>query len=214
MFARAARRVAILAVVGVAVAAAAAAAATWIDVINFSRKATIDESAASGNYRIWGLGYAKLIVGAEGNNVLVGDGHCPPGATDADYCTTDPIKGSGADHVIEGGGGWNEIYSGYGPHEKLYGGKGSNFIHSAPTTSTIYGGPSGDVIDADQGSTTVYPGTGSNLIDARSPGRVDYVYCTGTHDYVYAYPQDVIRHCAHVFYAFDHEYRKHKATHR
>ncbi len=185
----------------------------WTYIVNFNHAATIDESGQAGNFQIWGLGYAKLIVGGQGNNVLVGDGHCLIGSGSGsgsgqgnqgnspdNYCDDAPIRGSGRDHVIKGGGGANWIYSGYGPDEQLYGGQGPNFILSAPTSSTIYGGPSGDIIDASQGSTTVYAGQGRNVIDALSR-QIDYVYCSGRHDTVFAYRYDVIdKKCAHVIY--------------
>ncbi len=131
----------------------------WTYIFNFDHAATIDASGHPGNFQIWGFGYAKLIVGGQGNNILVGDGRCPPGfdpgqgdqgkgAGEDNYCEDAPIRSSGAHHVIKGGRGWNRIYSGYGPDEQLYGGEGPNFIKSAPTFSTIYGGPSGDTIDA------------------------------------------------------------------
>jgi hypothetical protein len=197
--ARIARVGASVAVATAILGGSAVAAGYWTDIINNSHAATIDESGKPGNYRIWGLGYAKLIVGGEGNNVLVGDGHCRAGSSDADYCDTGTIAGSGAGHKIVGGGGANAIYSGYGPNEILVGGSGPNYIQSAPTSSTIDGGPDADAIDANQGATTIYAGKGYNVIDAESP-QVDHVYCSGTHDLVYAYRHDVIQGCAHVIY--------------
>jgi hypothetical protein len=207
----------VLAVLGAAgVSSAALADPGWITIINSGHAATIDEHANAGNYRIWGLGYAKLIRGGKGDNELVGDGHCPSGTTDTDYCDTSPIPGSGAGHEIDGGGGDNAIYSGYGPNEILRGGQGHNYIQSAPTSSTIYGGPTGDAINATQGTTTVYPGKGTNAVDARSP-QVDTVICTGKNDYVLAYRHDVVKGCAHVAYygpARDRaRARRHRATH-
>ncbi len=191
-------------------AGAALAHAYWTDIVNVNRAVTIDEHGQAGNFRIWGLGYAKLIVGGTGNNVLVGDGHCLIGSASGsgssevgngveNYCDDAPIRGSGAGHVIRGGRGANWIYSGYGPEEQLYGGAGPNFIVSAPTSSTIHGGPSGDTIDASQGSTIVYAGLGQNVINALSPD-IDHVYCSGKNDTVFAYRYDVIVNCAHVIY--------------
>jgi hypothetical protein len=209
------RRVTALTTVAAVICAGTALAASdWTYIVNFNHAATIDESGQPGNFQIWGLGYAKLIVGGRGNNVLVGDGRCLIGSGPSrtnqtnqsnqssspdNYCDDAPIRGSGADHVIKGGGGANWIYSGYGPDEQLYGGQGPNFILSAPTSSTIYGGPSGDTIDASHGSTTVHAGQGRNVIVALSR-QIDHVYCSGRRDTVFAYRYDVIVNCAHVIY--------------
>src|SRR5579863_3097122 len=89
------RRTLILALAVTALSAGVATATTsWTYVINFSHAPAIDESGQTGNYQIWGLGYAELIVGSQGSNVIVGDGSCPPGSTDTAYCTTAPIRGS------------------------------------------------------------------------------------------------------------------------
>ena len=190
------------AVIGLAVTAlgggVAAADPSWNYVINFNRAPVINEGNQTGNYKIWGLGYASLIIGSRGSNVIVGDGECPPGSTVTDYCSTAPFRGSRSTIIYGNGSGPNTIYSGYGP-SVIFGGTGPNTITSAPTSSLIIGGNAGDTIDADQGSTVVYDGTGTNTIFARSR-EGDTIYCSGSHDTVYAYRIDRIIHCANVVY--------------
>jgi Ca2+-binding RTX toxin-like protein len=132
----------------------------------------------------------------------VGDGHCPPGATDVDYCDFDPTPGDGGD-TLTGGPQNNALFGGGGPNVLDGRPGGPNYIQAGPATNRIYGGNRGDAIEANAGTSTVYAGTGTNVIDARSPGKVDTVICSGHNDYVHAYKQDVIENCAHVFYSAD-----------
>ncbi len=197
------KRALALALVATAVIAGGAlAATTYSYFINFGKATTIDESGSSANWQIWGLGHAKVIYGGKSTNVIVGDGSCPTGSTTTQYCSTAPIKRSGADHVIFGDGSVsNTIYSGYGPFEVIFGGSGPNTIFSAPTSSLIFGGNKGDTINADQGSTLVYTGTGRNTIYALTPSpNVDVIHCSGNKNTVYAYKHDIIENCAHVIY--------------
>jgi hypothetical protein len=193
------RRSLILGLVATALSGGVAmATTTWTYVINFSHAPEINEGAQTGNYQIWGLGYADLIVGSQGSNVIVGDGACPPGSTDTDYCSVAPIKGSRSLVIYGNGAGPNTIYAGYGP-SVIFGGTGPNTITSSPTSSLIVGGNAGDTIDANQGRTVVYAGKGTNTIYARSP-EGDTIYCSGQHDTVYAYSIDRIYNCSHVTY--------------
>jgi hypothetical protein len=176
----------------------ATATTNWTYVINFSHAPVINEGNQTGNYQIWGLGYAQLIVGSQGSNVIVGDGACPPGSVDTAYCSVAPIKGSRSAVIYGNGSGPNTIYAGYGP-SLIFGGTGPNTITSAPTASLIVGGDAGDTIDADQGTTVVYAGTGANTIYALSP-EGDTIYCSGRRDTVYAYRIDRIYNCARVIY--------------
>jgi hypothetical protein len=192
-----------LALVATAISGGCAlASTTYMYFINFGKATTINERGSSANWQIWGLGYARVIYGGKRNNIIVGDGSCLAGSTTTQYCSTAPIKGSGAGHVIYGDGTVsNTIYSGYGPHEVIHGGSGHNTISSAPTSSIIYGGNRGDTINADQGSTHVYAGTGTNTIYALTPSpQIDVIHCSGRKDTVYAYKHDVIHGCAHVIY--------------
>lgn len=178
----------------------AAADGSWTYIINFNHSAVINESAQrTGSYQIWGLGYARLIVGSQDRNVIVGDGACPAGSTVTTYCSVAPVKGSRSAVIYGNGGGSNTIYAGYGP-SAIFGGTGPNTITSSPTSSLIVGGNAGDTINANQGRTIVYAGTGTNTIYARSP-EGDTVYCSGKHDTVYAYRIDHIYNCANVIYA-------------
>jgi len=179
-------------------AGTAIAQGAWTYVINFNRAPVINEASQTGNYQIWGLGYATLIIGSQGSNVIVGDGACPPGSTDTSYCSVAPIKGSRSAVIYANGAGPNTIYSGYGP-SVIFGGTGPNTISSAPTSSLIIGGNAGDTINANQGRTVVYAGMGANTIYALSP-EGDTVYCSGHHDTVYAYRIDHIYNCANVSY--------------
>jgi hypothetical protein len=193
------RRALVLSLVATAISGGVAAAApTWTYIINFSRAPVIDEGNQTGNYQIWGLGYARLIVGSRGSNEIVADGSCPPGSTDTEYCSVAPVRGSRNTLIYGNGAGPNTIVAGYGP-SVIFGGTGPNTITSAPTASVIIGGDDGDTINANQGATIVYAGTGTNTIYALSPDG-DTVYCSGTQDTVYAYPFDTIHHCAHVVY--------------
>lgn len=177
---------------------AAFADGSWTYVINFDKLPRIDESSQPGNYQIWGLGYARVIVGSQGSNLIVGDGACPPGSTDTSYCSVAPVKGSRNTVIYGNGSGQNVIYAGYGP-SVIIGGSGPNIITSAPTSSLIIGGNGGDIINGNQGATVIKAGTGTNTIYALSP-QGDTVYCTGEHDTVYAYTTDHVYNCANVIY--------------
>jgi Ca2+-binding RTX toxin-like protein len=170
----------------------------WTYVINFSHAPVINEGDQTGNYQIWGLGYARLIIGSQGSNVIVADGSCPPGSTVTAYCSVAPMHGSRNTVIYANGAGPNTIYAGEGP-SVIFGGTGPNTINSAPTSSLIVGGNGGDTINANQGATVVYAGTGTNTIYALSPAG-DTVYCSGQHDTVYAYQFDHIYNCANVIY--------------
>ena len=179
-------------------AAMAAATTNWTYVINYGHQPVINEGAQSGNFQIWGLGYARVIVGSQGSNVIVADGDCPPGSTATDYCSVAPVKHSRNSLIYAEGSGQNTVYAGYGP-SVIIGGTGPNTITSSPTSSLIFGGNAGDTINANQGATVVWAGTGVNTIYALSPAG-DTVHCSGTQDTVYAYTIDHIYNCAHVFY--------------
>jgi Ca2+-binding RTX toxin-like protein len=174
----------------------AVAASNWTVIIGTSGNDTINKGGQPGNYRLWGLAGKDVLTGGKGTNVLVGDGHCPPGAKDDQYCDVEEVPGDGGD-TLRGGGGNNTILGGGGPNT-MYGGQGYNYIESGPSTNVVYGGPLGDAINATDGSSTIYPGKGTNYIDARGPG-IDHVYCTGKNDTVYADANDVIKNCAHVY---------------
>ena len=210
------RTLALAVVVLVSFSTGALAAGFWTDIIGTSGNDTINESGKPGNFRILGLLGKDKLTGGLGTNVLVGDGHCPPGATDVDYCDFSPIPGDGGD-TLTGGPGSNGIFGGGGPNV-LIGGGGHNFIQAGPATNTITGGPSGDAIQATVGTSTITAGKGMNVIDARSPGKVNTVICTGKNDFVYAFKQDVIKNCAHVFISTDSRDRANataaKMTHR
>jgi Ca2+-binding RTX toxin-like protein len=189
------RRSLSLAVVLSGLFATAAVAAGWTVVIGTSGNDTINKSGQPGSFHILGLAGKDNLTGGQGDNVLVGDGHCPPGATDDQYCDVEELSGDGGD-TIHGGGGNNAIFGGGGPNT-MYGGAGHNYIEAGPPTNLIYGGQAGDAINAREGSSTVYAGKGTNYIDARGPG-VDHIYCTGKNDYVLADVTDVVKNCAHV----------------
>ena len=179
-------------------AGVAGATTDWTYVINFSHQSVIDESAQTGDYQIWGLGYARVIVGSQGSNVIVADGDCPPGSTATDYCTVTPVKHSKNSLIYARGSGQNTVYAGYGP-SVIIGGTGPNTIVSSPTSSLIIGGNAGDTINANQGATVVWAGTGANTIYALSQAG-DTIHCSGTQDKVYAYRIDHIYNCANVIY--------------
>jgi Ca2+-binding RTX toxin-like protein len=180
-----------------AVSATAALAATTTVIIGSSGNDTINESGKTGTFHIYGLVGKDTITGGQGDNLIVGDGHCPPGATDDQYCDIEEVSGDAGD-TLRGGGGNNAIFGGGGPNV-MYGGAGSNYIEAGPSTNVIYGGQAGDVINAREGSSTVYAGKGQNFIDARGAG-IDHIYCSGTHDTVYADLNDVVKNCATVHY--------------
>jgi Ca2+-binding RTX toxin-like protein len=183
-----------------ALSGAVALAETFIFVPGTSGNDTINKSGLAGNYEIFGFAGKDTLTGGKGDNIIVGDGHCPPGATSPEYCDTEEVPGDGGD-TLRGGGGNNAIFGGGGANT-MYGGNGINYIEAGPSTNHIYGGPVGDAINATDGTNTIYPGRGTNYIDTRGPG-IDHVYCTGKHDYVYADRNDVVKACAHVFLA-DH----------
>jgi Ca2+-binding RTX toxin-like protein len=178
-------------------AAAAVAATSWTVIIGTSGNDTINEAGKSGNYRLWGLAGRDVLTGGTGNNVLVGDGSCPPGARTDTYCQINTIPGDGGD-TIRGGSGSNWIYGGGGPNT-LYGGTGPNYIQAGPSTNVIHGGSGGDAINATVGTSTIYTGTGTNVVNTQN-GRVDHVYCSSGKDTVYADRIDVLSHCAKVIY--------------
>jgi Ca2+-binding RTX toxin-like protein len=202
MFLRKARRMSVkkksllLAMVVLAVSSTAAIATTWTVVIGTSGDDTINKAGQPGNYRIYGLAGKDTLTGGEGDSVLIGDGHCPPGSTTDEYCDTGVVPGDGGD-TLKGGDGNNVIIGGGGPN-KMYGGGGKNYIQAGSSTNLIYGGTMGDTIYATTGSSTIYAGRGANYIDTRGPG-IDKVYCIGTQDTVYADANDIVKNCAHVY---------------
>jgi Ca2+-binding RTX toxin-like protein len=208
------KRSLVVAVLLIAVSATVALADEQFTVIfGTSGNDTITRAGQAGNYRIYGFAGKDSLTGGKGDNVLVGDGHCPPGSAtddattghasvngdndDDQYCDVEEVPGDGGD-TLRGGGGNNGIFGGGGPNT-MYGGQGVNYIESGPSTNLIYGGPVGDVINASDGTNTIYPGKGTNFIDTVGHG-IDHVYCTGKHDYVRADRNDVIKNCAHVSY--------------
>jgi Ca2+-binding RTX toxin-like protein len=202
MFSRNARRIPwkrplSLAVLLTAVSGSVALAAeTWIFVGGTSGNDTINKAGQPGNYQIFGFAGKDTLTGGQGDNLIVGDGHCPPGTSNADYCDVEEIPGDGGD-TLRGGTGNNAIFGGGGPNT-IHGGHGHNYIEAGPSTNLVYGGPSGDAINATDGSSTIYAGGGQNFIDARGPG-IDKIYCSGTQDTVYADPNDIVKDCAHVY---------------
>jgi len=192
------RKSMLLAVLVIAGTATAALAwNTWTVIIGTSGDDTINQSGKHGNYRIWGLAGNDTLTGGKGDNLIVGDGQCPPGAaTDDSYCNIQEVQGDPGD-TLRGGGGNNAIFAGGGPN-KIYGGRGHNYIQAGSATNLIYGGPKNDVIIASKGSSTIYPGKGHNFIDAHGPG-IEKIYCSGKRDWVFADANDVVENCAHVF---------------
>jgi hypothetical protein len=193
--------------------AALADSGSWTVIFGNPGNDTINMSSRAGNCRIYGFGGKDNITGCQGDNVLVGNGHCPPGTAtddpttgnasffgdsdDDQYCDSEEISGSPGD-TIHGGGGGNAIFGGGGPNT-LYGGHGPNYIEAGPKTNTIYGGPSGDAINATEGTGTITAGKGTNYIDTQGAGGYT-INCTGSNDTVYAEYHDHINHCAHVYY--------------
>jgi Ca2+-binding RTX toxin-like protein len=201
MFSRIARRIPwkrplFLALLLTAVSGSVALAATFTVIIGTSGNDTINKAGQPGNYHIYGLAGRDTLTGGLGDNLVVGDGHCPPGATTDEYCDVAPIPGDAGD-TLRGGGGNNAIYGGGGPNT-IYGGRGHNYIQAGPSRNLIYGGPIGDVINATAGSsTTIFPGDGPNVIDSRGPG-IETIYCSGSQDTVYADANDIVLDCANV----------------
>jgi Ca2+-binding RTX toxin-like protein len=203
MFSRKARRlpwrrsIALAVILTAFSGAVAVAAQTWIFVAGTSGNDTINESAKTGNYQIFGFAGKDTLTGSKGDNLIVGDGHCPPGTHDANYCDVEEIAGDGGD-TLRGGGGNNAIFGGGGPNT-MYGGTSYNYIETGPAKNTVYGGPIGDAINATEGYGTINPGTGTNYIDVRSSG-VYTVNCIGHNDTVYANTNSHINNCANVNY--------------
>jgi Ca2+-binding RTX toxin-like protein len=176
-------------------ATVAVAATSYTTIIGTPGPDTINKSGVVGDFAIFGLAGKDTLTGGKGDNLIVGDGHCPPGATDANYCDLEEIPGDTGD-TLRGGNGDNAIFGGGGPNT-MYGGPSNNYIESGPSTNVIYSGPLGDTINATDGSNTVFLGKGPNYVDARGPG-IDRIYCTGTQDTVYVDGNDIVRNCANV----------------
>jgi len=200
--------------VGGSATVALASQEAWTVIFGTPSNDTINESAVTGNFRIYGFQGKDTLTGGKGESVLVGDGHCPAGTekstiqvipppqgdpeNNADqYCDTDAQTGDGGD-TLKGGTGNSAIIGGGGPN-KLTGGSGDNYIQDGPSQDTIIGGPSSDAINATNGPSTITPGK-SAAIDTVGPG-LSVVNCPkGNNDFVLANKSDTIKGCAHVSY--------------
>jgi len=176
-------------------ATAAVASDSFTTIIGTSGNDTINKAGKPSNYLIWGLAGKDTLSGGQGDNLIVGDGHCPPGTNDPNYCDVEEVTSDAGD-ALRGGGGNNVIFGGGGPNT-MYGGPGNNYIETGPSANVVYGGPTGDVINATEGSSTIFLGKGQNYVDARGPG-IDRIYCTGTQDTIYADTNDIVKNCANV----------------
>jgi len=121
-----------------------------------------DISGLDGGDVIWGLGGNDRLNGGLDDDIIRGDGTCPPGATDPSFCST---GGSGKDK-IDGDSGNDHLF-----------GEGGN--------DTIKGGADTDVIDPGDGTDRVDAGAGDDQIDATG-GEKDTVKCGDGSDVVLA----------------------------
>lgn len=195
-----------LVLAGPAVAGSAPDSSSTV-VIGTGGRDVINMAGMDGNFRLWGLGGFNALLGGRGDNLLVGNGHCPPDHEDTtgydnasqrwdDYCSTDAIPDApGA--ILIGGEGVNTILGSGGP----------NLIVAGPDKpfqgygNTIDGGPAGNLIISLHGSSLIYPGPGHNLVDTRGSGS-DSVICQhgDTHTVVYADREDQVHNCSRVVF--------------
>ena len=176
-------------------------------VIGTDGRDVINMAGIDGNFRLWGLGGFNALVGGRGDNLLVGNGHCPPDHEDTtgydnasqrwdDYCSTDAIPGApGA--ILIGGEGVNTIVGSGGPNVIVAGADKP----SPGYGNTILGGPAGNLILSLRGSSLIYPGPGHNLVDTRGSGS-DSVICQpgDTRTVVYADREDQVHNCSRVVF--------------
>jgi hypothetical protein len=162
----------------------------------------INKSEEPGNFHLWGLAGADVLIGGKGENLIIGDGHCPydnqvpTHGQDDSYCEISQVRDDPGDILIGGRGGANTIFGGGGPNVILAG-PATHGTEPFGTGNLIYGGPIGDAIDATDGSSTVYAGRGFNVIDAVGP-RIDHIICErgDEHTVVFANRSDIVENCA------------------
>lgn len=120
--------------------------------------------ALGGNDRVLGLAGDDRIKGGDGNDRIEGDGECPPGTRNPDYCKegaegNDTIDGGEGDDTITGGRGkdridgkdGNDYISGGKGNDKLRGGGGNDNIFARDGVRDIINcGPGIDKVRADK----------------------------------------------------------------
>jgi hypothetical protein len=192
--------------VALPVLAATAFAATFSGngtVVGTNRADTIKLGAE--NDTAYGLLGKDTIKAGNGNDMLDGDGQCPPGVNpgvypnglpSGEYCEHGPIKGDPGD-TIKAGNGNDTIYGGGGPNTIKVGG-GTDTVFGGPGKNKITAGDGPDTIEAGGGPDTIRVGKGAGTIFAQN-AQVDHIRCAqGNHYVVYADPNDVVSHCATV----------------
>jgi hypothetical protein len=207
----------VIAVLGITTVAFASSQPPWTVIFGTPNNDTINESSSTLNYRIYGFQGKNTITGSKGagQNILIGNGQCPPGVGDGStiqvipppandpennadqYCNYNWDTGQPGD-VLTGGGGITAFFGGGGNNTIVGSKTNSNFVEDGPSTDTITGGNAGDIIDATNGPSTIHTGTGTNAVDVVG-SFVSSVYCGGD-DYVYATHSDHLYNCAHVYY--------------
>ncbi|MGL4968381.1 MAG: calcium-binding protein [Inquilinus sp.] len=91
---------------------------------------------------------------------------------------TDRLTGSAADNFLNGGNGWgNDILSGLGGndvlwgslgHDQLYGGAGNDTLKGYQGNNQLYGGDGNDTLEADDGIDILDGGAGNDILRANT----------------------------------------------
>lgn len=128
----------------------------------------------SSPHTILGLAGSDLIYGGPGDNKIYGDGSCPPGVTDINYCSTAETPNDGNDNIT-GGGGSNTIY-GMGGNDNITGGPNDNYIDGGSGNDIITGGGGNNILIGGPGADTIKGGNGISVIYAVD-GEKDKISC-------------------------------------
>ncbi|HEY9344253.1 MAG TPA: calcium-binding protein [Inquilinus sp.] len=91
---------------------------------------------------------------------------------------TDRLTGSAADNFLNGGNGWgNDILSGFGGndvlwgslgHDQLYGGTGNDTLKGYQGNNQLYGGDGNDTLEANDGTDILDGGAGNDILRANT----------------------------------------------
>ena len=148
-------------------------------------------SALRGDDIVYGLGGSDKIVASSGSDLINGDGTCPPGVKDPNYCSDDEDKG-GNDKISAGsgndtvqGGKGNDTIRGNDGSDELDGESGNDRVSGWAGNDIVKGGSGNDRLSGGRGSDDISGGSGNDRIFARD-GERDVITCGPGFDRVYA----------------------------
>jgi Ca2+-binding RTX toxin-like protein len=172
----------------------------------------------AGSDTVWALGGGDWIRTGDGNDDVEGDGDCPAGTQDPDYCEGSDDQGGehgDGNHGHHGGNkgcrsrenkkrrGCDKNFDG---NDTIDTGNGDDSVNAGGGDDKVAAGAGNDNVDAGSGDDEIDAGPGADVVDAGSgndeinvrDGSVDVVWCGTGKDSVTADANDVLHNCEKV----------------